>query len=390
MDKNELKLLDNLEKLNGLPLEKEGKKIKDRLNISDEMKEKVEGISNPYIMIEGKRDEAIKLAAYIYLGKSTVYSSLYLHEEYKKVPASPFLRKAERASTFYIELFHSKNEKGVVLPQVLYTYLNQNGYIEQGQIRAKDWIYNHMDFVDYYKGGKYKPSSVKGIMIRNAVYVNRFGYMDWDEHLGNINMLEVMEKGGSIAMTCLDVLRYKGTVLLLDFMKSKNNKDCNELQEFAKRISGLKEGTPGFLIVHTDNRKIWPSYFLDQFDVVPLNSKDYEAEKQKENTVVAPVSATAKPNEQQEEKISHKRSGYLRLGNHPDNKFYAAAKGINGEKALKLSPTSQEYKLLRHLYNIYGTKNSKASSEDILIACDIQGHEKGEAVTEKKVNIYGR
>ena len=41
--------------------------------------------------------------------------------------------------------------------------------------------------------------------------------------------------------------------------------------------------------------------------------------------------------------------------------------------------------LLQHLYNIYGTENNKASSEDILIVCDIQNHEKGEFITKEKI-----
>ena len=63
--------------------------------------------------------------------------------------------------------------------------------------------------------------------------------------------------------------------------------------------------------------------------------------------------------------------------------FYAKAKGDTEEGRLELSPSTQEYKLLKHLYNIYGY--SMASSEDLLIACGIQNHDKGEFVDEKKI-----
>jgi len=85
-----------------------------------------------------------------------------------------------------------------------------------------------------------------------------------------------------------------------------------------------------------------------------------------------------------------KSSEYLRLGDHPDKSFYAKAKGSNKESKLVLSPNTQEYKLLLHLYNNYGTSDSKASIEDILIACDIQKHEKGEHIGKKKINHVRR
>ena len=89
---------------------------------------------------------------------------------------------------------------------------------------------------------------------------------------------------------------------------------------------------------------------------------------------------------QPKEKKVSKSSEYLRLGNRPDKSFYASAKGVDREYKLQLSPNTQEYKLLLHLYNNYGTSNSKASIEDILIACDIQKHEKGEHIGKKKIN----
>lgn len=89
-----------------------------------------------------------------------------------------------------------------------------------------------------------------------------------------------------------------------------------------------------------------------------------------------------------EEKVAKgKLSEYLRQGSHSDRpyRFRAKAKGVEGEREVILSENTQEYKLLRLLFNIYGTRNSRASTEDILIACGIQGHEKGEYIDKKKI-----
>lgn len=80
-----------------------------------------------------------------------------------------------------------------------------------------------------------------------------------------------------------------------------------------------------------------------------------------------------------------KSSEYLRRGDYPDMFFYAKAKGLKKEYKLKLSPNTQAYMLLQYLYNNYGPGNSTASVEDLLIACNIKKHNKGERVCDKKI-----
>ena len=371
----DLKLLEELEKLNGLPLEKEGLKIKESLPISDEMKKKVGGITNPYIIIEGDRDKAIELAAYIYLSKGcSVYSDVYLRREDMGIlDAAPF-REAQNpepdspspwvpgempkgTSRIYVELFHNKEtlRKGQSaqsiktfspkqpqkIPLVRYRYLNENGFIEgdrsmedvkhekDGSICSIGTLYRNLKFVDHYKGikwdlktgninnfwslvaehqtrhkcskgeaikavarshpdehGKYiaslydaqerkdsHRSEVKLKFIREVIYSNNFRYVDRENSIPKkLLELELMDRRGTTGMTMFDMLKYKSTVLLLDFMKYTEDEKRDKLPEFARKLYALKKGIPGFLIVHVDKIEKSTKKYLDQFDLIPLGN----------------------------------------------------------------------------------------------------------------------
>ena len=353
-EKKALKLLDDLEKLNGLPLEKEGRKIKNGLNIGKTLERKVENISSPYILIEGDRDKAIRLAGYIYLEKSTVYSSVYLRGNDMGIHDTAPLRKAKnpepqsplpwnqgrmpmKASRVYVELCHYKGrlrgKQYILDPKsqhqaqnektcfVMYRYVNQNGFVEMELSYPEDCRHYHLKFVDYYKNtkegrvmgrknnfralvdeyqaehtcgiteamkaiarlhpdkhAKYiasskEPSNDNHKFIRKVIYSNNFGYVDWENSCpSNLLKLEIMDQGNTTSMTMFDMLKYKSTVFLLDFMKGIEEKGCDELLEFAKKLYALKKDTPGFLIIHVDKIKGLPEYFLEQFEPIPLGS----------------------------------------------------------------------------------------------------------------------
>lgn len=150
----------------------------------------------------------------------------------------------------------------------------------------------------------------------------------------------------------------------------------------------------GLFIISIDSESDLPEYFIEQFK--PVDGKE---------TVAKPSETTIESEERQDEKVEPaeeninqkrteekppKASEYLRLGEHPDSSFYAKVKGVEKEEKLKLSEGAQEYKVLEYLYNIYGTEHNKASVEDLLIAGNIQNHEKGEEITKEKIKHLGR
>ncbi len=298
---NTLKLLDDLEKLNGLPLEREGQEIKNSLkeSISDEMKKKVEGIINPYIMIKGNRDEAIKLAAYIYLEKSTVYSDVYLHEEHNKAAVS-LLRKAKKGESIYLALFHTRKTKFSIgdrnkltgkrtlthklMDPVPITYCK---YVNKKTGRYDKWsfcidYYQHGLVRDdfYYKGNRHRPAIVKGEPIE-IIYQNEFRYVDRKKSRPEIlNTLKIIDEGNT-SMTYCDMLKFKNTVFLLDFMKGIKDEDidCDALLEFSNELHELRKSMPGSLIIHIDKTKKWPKYFLEQLEVIPAGKTKTVREK---------------------------------------------------------------------------------------------------------------
>ena len=304
VEKDGLKLLDDLEKLNGLPVEKKGTEIRKRLNIDENLLQKIENISGPYILIEGDRDKAMTMAAYIYLEKSTVYSDVYLlrRHEMGGMPIENPFKGVKKSLKVYAGLFHYKSKKEVRLPlsirtnkppMVTYKYLNQNGFMESLGTSGTGHRLVGMVFIDYYKGIEDKPFTDKGKLIREIIYENNFGYVDWITHPDTLNTLEIMDKGLNTATTGFDMLKFKNTVFLLDFMKGVKDKDCKELLEFSQKLHTLKTNSkrtypgnlrfpslekPGFLIVHTDSVENWPAHFLELFYSINLYSIKEEIE----------------------------------------------------------------------------------------------------------------
>ncbi len=269
----DLKLLESLVELNGLPLEKKGQEIKAGLKISDEIKAKVEAITKPYIMLVGKRNTAIKLAAYIYFNKNcSVYSDVYLHEDHKKAGTS-LLRKAKRHESVYLELFHYKDDTGNIKELTYCKYVNKKTGRTNSATFPIDHYQHDLVRADFYHNGKRdKPSHIKRKVIE-ITYQNHFRYASReDSRLHKLNTFEMLDKGPA-SMTYGEMLRFKNTVFLMDFMhgiKEREDNNCKEFRDFSDKLETLKEGTPGFLIIHIDSEKKWPKNFIKQFDVIKL------------------------------------------------------------------------------------------------------------------------
>ncbi len=271
----DLKLLDELVALNGLPLEVKGQKIKASLKISDEMKMKVETITKPYIMLVGEKNLAINLAAYIYLNKNcSVYSDVYLHEEHKKAAAS-LLRKAKRGESVYLELFHYKGDTGDITEHTYCKYVNKKTGRHSSPAFSIDNYYYALVRADFYhKDKREKPADVKKKLIE-IIYQNHFRYVGReDSRLGKLNTLEMLDKGEA-SMAYDEMLRFKNTVFLIDFMHGVRDEadiNCKEFRDFTDKLDTLRKGMPGFLIIHIDSKKNWPKGFLKQFDVIKLGA----------------------------------------------------------------------------------------------------------------------
>lgn len=290
---SDLKLLEDLEKLNGLPLEKEGQEIKNSLKISDEMMERVKGITKPYILISGKRAEAIRLAAYIYLSKNcSVCSDVDLHEVHNKYAAAVSLfrktekgpRKAKKGEKIYLSLFHCKSNIDDT------TRLHTNGiYVNKktGRVELEFSIgdYQHdLDQYDltckdfYYKGNRDTPDEVKGSSIE-ITYQNHFRFVvdRKNSRPETLNTLKIIDEG-DVSMTLSDMLKFKNTVFCLDFMRGVEDEDLDRksLSDFSDELHDLRKGMPGSLIIHVDSKHKWPKAksllmkdFLEQFEEIP-------------------------------------------------------------------------------------------------------------------------
>ena len=132
-------------------------------------------------------------------------------------------------------------------------------------------------FSDYYKYGKCDDKHQgKFIFVDKIPYTNHFRYKYWLHKENDLNTLEIMDKGDCVALTIIDMLRLKKTVLLLDFMKGRigiKDKDSPELVDFTSALDILRlDNVPGFLIVHVSQEELLPDYFRELFDVIPLDT----------------------------------------------------------------------------------------------------------------------
>ncbi len=211
------------------------------------------------------------------------------------------------------------------------------------------------------------------------------------------------------------------------FLSRLKNEDIKACKQFARDIDNIKIEKPtselGLLIIGVDSKCDLPEYLRQHFEP-PVQLEPGKAEKvitrpttapeqlislanavsdprrgtETIKTVVVPVEPEVRSEGKKQEKKAKlekvrrklsKPSEYLRLDDN-DDLFYAKVKKEEKEDQIIFSTKTQEYRVLKHLYNIYDTEHNKATVEDLLIAGEINNHEKGEEITKEKTNHLGR
>jgi hypothetical protein len=140
-----------------------------------------------------------------------------------------------------------------------------------------------------------------------------------------------------------------------------------------------------WLVAFTHDTEAFPLYFLEQFKLIPLDSKDCNV---KEEGIVGADKAKAieSGNKQTNAKKDlPKKTEYIRF-DEDDESFYAKAKDKKDEKQLKL--TGQPLALLHHLFNEYDSKSKKASVpiDEILSQVNILEHKRGDNISGDKIS----
>lgn len=353
LDTKNLKLLQDLEALNGLPLEKAGVKIKESLNISGKLLKDVKKISNPYILIVGDINKAMQLAVYIYLTKSTVYCSAYLREGY--IEAVRFKQYFEdhkdkykqkygtvvpNKNKPYVWLFYVKDNQGDFKNITYCFYIDKKGFIStKSRIDLEDYC-DYVTFADHYRTPICKPLEVTGVPIKEMIYVNKFIYkeeLDFVKNPDVLMSLEVSDKEcPSLKETMFVQIKGKSTVFLSNFMYTETvrNKYKNEINEFTIDICKLKKTKPGFLIIHVNKIEGLTGEFLEQFNVINIDSSPQVKEAQSEKKIPIDVGESSE-------------SGMTFTDESSTVK-------INGTE-LDLTNKDREYKFLKLLYDDKGT-----------------------------------